>query len=290
MPNKTYFQSKKFDTLLIIALIIWSILAGYSAFNDLSISETFVDQNTGWAIFLEQYGELPGTIIIIWGILIFSVQFDSSSTFIFAVTQLILTSAMSLILLYMSYILLFNFTSSSDVFFEHSLLLFAVFLILNVTSIAYFRKINFRFSSILTILSRIIIGMSLLGYLFSIQFIKLLWGRVRYRDLDLFHTNFTEWYIINGINGHQSFPSGHAAMGWMLLPLFLLVLKKNCFIKTFSIVLILILAMAITLSRVIIGAHYASDVLFGSFFMIITFLILYKKYYLRDEKEEQVLK
>ena len=290
MPKKTYFQSKNFDSIIIITLIIWSILAGYLAFNDLSISKTFADQNTGWAIFLEQYGELPGAIIIIWGILIFSIQFDNSSAVRFAVVQFILISAMSLILLYMSYILLFNFTSSGDAFFDHSLLLFAVFLILSVTSTAYFRKINFRFSSSLTTLSKIILGMSLFGYLFSIQLIKFLWGRVRYRDLDLFHTNFTEWYIVNGINGHQSFPSGHAAMGWMLLPLFLLALKKNCFIKTFSIVLILIIATVIALSRVIIGAHYASDVLFGSFFMIITFLILYKKYYLRNEKEAQVLK
>jgi len=290
MPNKTYFQSKNFDTLVIIALIIWSILAGYSAFNDLSISETFVDQNSGWAIFLEQYGELPGAIIIIWGILIFSIQLDNSSAVRFAVAQFILISAMSFILLYISYILLFNFTSSSDPFYEHSLLLFAVFLILSVTSIAYFRIINFRFSSTLKIFSKIILGMSLFGYLFSIQLIKFLWGRVRYRDLDLLHTYFTEWYILNGINGHQSFPSGHAAMGWMMLPLFLLLLKKNCFIKTFSIVLILILATVISLSRVVIGAHYASDVLFGSFFIIISFLILYKKYYLRDEKEAQVLK
>ena len=92
--------------------------------------------------------------------------------------------------------------------------------------------------------------------------------------MDLLHSNFTEWFIANGINGHQSFPSGHAAMGWMLMPLFLLVLNKNKFIKSFTIGLIVIISTAITLSRVVIGAHYASDVLFGSFFMIITFVTL----------------
>lgn len=275
---------KNFNTIIIIAVIIWSILAGYFAFNDLIISETFVHQNTGWAIILEQYGELPGAIVIILGILIFSIQFNNSSVFKFAAVQFILVASVSLISLYISYILLYNFTSSSDAFFEYSPFLLAVFLILGFTSIAYFRKINLQFSSSLITLSRIILGMSIFGYLFSIQIIKFLWGRVRYRDLDLLHTNFTEWYIANGINGHQSFPSGHAAMGWMLLPLFLLVLKKNNFIKSFSILLIFILATAITLSRVIIGAHYASDVLFGSFFMILTFLILYKRYYITNSK------
>ena len=36
-------------------------------------------------------------------------------------------------------------------------------------------------------------------------------------------------------------------------------------------------SMVLALSRVIIGAHYASDVLFGSFFMIFTFLFFYKR-------------
>jgi membrane-associated phospholipid phosphatase len=275
---------KNFNAIIIITVIIWSVLAGYFAFNDLNISETIVDQQTGWAIFLEQYGELPGAIVIVLGILIFSVQFDNSSAVRFAAVQFILVAAMSLILLYVSYILLNNFTSSSDAFFEYSLYLFAAFFIISFASSAFFRKIDLEFSSSLTTISKIILGMSLFGYLFSIQIIKIFWGRVRYRDLDLLHTSFTEWYIVNGINGHQSFPSGHASMGWMLLPLFLLVLNKSRFIKSFSILFIFILATAINLSRVVIGAHYASDVLFGSFFTIITFLILYKKYYLRNVK------
>jgi membrane-associated phospholipid phosphatase len=269
-------------------VLIWSILAGYFAFNDLIISETIADQHTGWAIFLEQYGELPGAIVIILGILIFSVQFNNQSAVIFAAVEFILITAMSLIILYISYIVLLNFTSSSHTFFQYSLLLFAAIMTLSFVSISFLRKINLNFSSSLITLSKIILGMSLFGYLFSIQIIKFLWGRVRYRDLDLLQTNFTDWFIANGINGHQSFPSGHAAMGWMLLPLFLLVLKKNNFIKSFSLVLISISATSIALSRVIIGAHYASDVLFGSFSVIITFLIFYRKYYLGNEKNGKI--
>ena len=232
--------------IIIITVIIWSVLAGYFAFNDLIISETFVDPNTVWAIFLEQYGELPGAIVIILGILIFSVQFNSQSAVKFAAVEFILITAMSLIILYISYIVLLNFTSSSDTFFQYSLLLFAAIMTLSFASISFLRKINLDFSSSLITLSKIILGMSIFGYLFSIQIIKFLWGRVRYRDLDLLHSNFTEWFIANGINGNQSFPSGHAAMGWMLLPLFILVINKNKLIKSFTIVLIVILTTAIT--------------------------------------------
>ncbi len=279
---------KKIDAAIIVLVLIWSVLAGYFALNDLNISETIVNPRTGWAKLLEQYGELPGAVVVIFGILIFSIQFKKSSVILFIAIQSILVIALSVILLYLSYLLLFNITSSSNAFFDYAPFLIFAFFISSTAVIIFFRKLQLNFSSKLITVSKIILGMSLFGYLFSIQIIKFLWGRVRYRDLDLLQTNFTDWFIANGINGHQSFPSGHAAMGWMLLPLFLLVLKKNNFIKSFSLVLISISATSIALSRVIIGAHYASDVLFGSFSVIITFLIFYRKYYLGNEKNENI--
>jgi membrane-associated phospholipid phosphatase len=281
---------KKIDSIIIVLVLVWSVLAGYFALNDLNISETIVDQQTGWAEFLEQYGELPGAVVIIFGIVIFSIQLKKSSVVIFTAIQSILVIALSAILLYVSYLLIFNITSSSNAFFDCSAFLSIAFFASSTAAIVTFRKANLNFSFKLITISKIILGMSLFGYLLSIQIIKFFWGRVRYRDLDFLHSNFTEWFIANGINGHQSFPSGHAAMGWMLLPIFLLVLDKSGFIKSFIMILIFIIAATIALSRVVIGAHYASDVLFGSLFMIISFLILYRRYYLRDDKVRKNLK
>lgn len=46
-----------------------------------------------------------------------------------------------------------------------------------------------------------------------VEAMKYLWGRVRFRDLLAAgsYDAFTPWYIINGINGNKSFPSGHTA-------------------------------------------------------------------------------
>jgi membrane-associated phospholipid phosphatase len=113
---------------------------------------------------------------------------------------------------------------------------------------------------------------------FCIQGVKYFWGRVRFRELDAAFSQFTPWYLPQGFTGFDSFPSGHAAMGWMLLPLMILIIEQKKWLKFSAIVIIIVYAIILALSRIVIGAHFASDVLFGSFFIIITFLLL-RNYY-----------
>ena len=167
---------KKIDTAIIVLVLIWSVLAGYFALNDLNISETIVNPRTGWALFFEQYGELPGAGVIIFGILIFSIQFKNSLVVKFLAIQSIIVIALSVILLYISYILLFNITSSSNVFFDYSPFLSIAFFVSSTAAIVTFRKAKLNFSSVLITVSKIILGMSLFGYLLSIQIIKFCWG------------------------------------------------------------------------------------------------------------------
>ena len=132
--------------------------------------------------------------------------------------------------------------------------------------------------------SKVVLGMTFFGYVICIQVVKTFWGRVRFRDLDALYSHFTPWYLPQGITGFDSFPSGHAAMGWLLLPIFILFSRKTNLTKYFVLTLIIIWAVVLSLSRVAIGAHYASDVLFGSFFMIATFLIFSVKYSAKQKR------
>ena len=125
--------------------------------------------------------------------------------------------------------------------------------------------------------ARVVVGMALFGYVFFIQVVKTFWGRVRFKELDAAFSQFTPWYLPQGINGYDSFPSGHAAMGWMLLALLILFTNKKPWLKYSVFIIIFMWSVILAQSRVIIGAHYASDVLFGSFFMIFTFLFFYKR-------------
>ena len=104
----------------------------------------------------------------------------------------------------------------------------------------------------------------IIAALLVVQVLKMLWGRVRFRELkDL--SEFTSWFLPQGMTGHHSFPSGHtsnAASLWVVTLFIPLVEKK--WQKFLCGVLPALWIAAMAFSRVIAGAHYASDTLFGA--------------------------
>jgi membrane-associated phospholipid phosphatase len=266
-----------------VLIFVWSLLAGYFAFTDLNISKVLVNPQSGWAIFLEQYGELPGLLVIIIGVFLFSMQLDYTSKLKLLFVGLVLIVGGSTTLLYLLFVVFRNITGSELFFYNNLYLIALCSLTISTLFLISGRVFGFKMSHAASVISKVIVMLAFYGYFVFIQLIKIFWGRVRFRDLDALFLNFTEWYLPNGLNGHQSFPSGHAAMGWMLLPLILLVISKNIFIKSLIIGVISIWATTVALSRIVIGAHYPSDVLFGSCFIILVFIILYKKYLYNSE-------
>jgi len=264
--------------IICLLITLWSVLAGYFAFADLQISNSIVNQNAGWAVFLEQYGELPGLVIIILGIFFFSqkLNYNSKLKLIFVRVFLVLGEAVTLT--YLIFVVLQNVTGSQSFFFSLDKFIIVLSLVVSILLVFPVKIWKLQISDLTHSFSKIVVGMVLFGYLICIQLVKIFWGRLRFRDLNSIQSDFTDWYIPNGINGNQSFPSGHAAMAWMLLPLIILLPKKSNIIKFFTTGIILAWGIAIPLSRVVIGAHYASDVLFGSFVIIISFLVFTEKY------------
>lgn len=104
---------------------------------------------------------------------------------------------------------------------------------------------------------------------------KLTWGRVRPRQLAGDLSLFTPWYLPQGFTGYFSFPSGHTANATVIFSSVYYLkflperLKKY---KPFIITLIAAWIAAVAFSRVLVGAHYLSDVLFGA---AITLAIVY---------------
>ena len=95
--------------------------------------------------------------------------------------------------------------------------------------------------------------------------VKAVWGRVRFRDIYCDYA-YTDWWVINGINGHEAFFSGHVlaalslAFIWLLPALFNI---KNKF-ALWSIILIPIwYSVSMMYARIAMGAHYLSDVAFS---------------------------
>jgi membrane-associated phospholipid phosphatase len=148
-----------------------------------------------------------------------------------------------------------------------------IFIIVNWnTDLGKYRKIG-----------AVITFLSIINPLLFVQLVKVFWGRVRFRDLLPGYTDFSPWFIPQGITGNDSFPSGHTAMGWMFLPLLITVEKRKWHdpVKIITIILVLGWGIFVGLSRIVIGAHYASDVLFSTGVAAITTLLLYHKIYVR---------
>lgn len=124
--------------------------------------------------------------------------------------------------------------------------------------------------------SRIAIAILLIMILsmVSVDVIKIVWGRVRFRAMQDNLDVYTNWYIINGnrfaslipsLEERKSFPSGHSMWSAVLLSISMLPLAHPRWYRYEYRVVIgsLVLAIIIMVSRMLQGAHFLSDVCFG---------------------------
>jgi membrane-associated phospholipid phosphatase len=254
-------QNKYYFFLLLPVWITFAILA---ATFDLQISISIVNENSFWAIFLENYGMLPGIGVLLAGIYIH---------YSFLITQKLIFLRKGFYFLAANFLVMYllgvltgkpELKNLSDKFY----LIAAVSILINLLIVIMLHLKKIEFSGLALKFSRIVIVMGFYGYLIAIQLVKTVWGRVRFRELDELFSQFTPWYLPQGITGFDSFPSGHAAMGWMILPVIILFNNGSQLWRKFVIAIICCWGILLSVSRVVIGAHYSSDVLFGSFFII----------------------
>ncbi len=96
--------------------------------------------------------------------------------------------------------------------------------------------------------------------------LKLPWGRIRPRDVGI-KGDFTPWFILNGLSGNQSFPSGHTMESTgIFIVIFLLVALNPKFAKYKTLLTVFgtFWVMSVGISRLFLGAHYISDVVTGA--------------------------
>mgnify|MGYP003416887070 FL=1 len=254
-------------------ILIWIIAAFLLESSDLWISINLYNPNSGWAILLQKYGEIPGLIIILIGVHIYIVTLKVSSnikTILF--TGFLLTIG-SLITIYIIALLSLAINESWEFFNTNRSYFFLAAILLNILISLLFRK-KFKYSKKSVLFSRISFKMFFYGYLLIATPLKIFWGRMRFRDLAENYSDFTPWYWPNGITGNDSFPSGHAAMSFMLIVLFIFFMDKVFYKRILFKGLIIGWGIVVCASRVVIGAHFTSDVLFGAMIIVVTYLFL----------------
>jgi len=262
MSEKTNWSMVSKLTLLV--LVSWIILAIIFGFYDLDISIAVVDGTSAWGNFGADYGELPGWALIGIALATFFGGYIKN-------LKLQKIPALIIIVIGMLFIIV-----DSDYYTGFSLIIPLI-----IYTIITWNKDwkNYR------TLAGIISLLAIINPLLFVQIVKILCGRIRFRNLiEPGFTNFTPWFLPPGLSSDgRSFPSGHTAMGWMLLPLLIAVKDREIKDPYRIVVTFLVIGwgLFVGLSRIVVGAHYASDVLFSTGMAAIVTILLYKKSYLK---------
>ena len=239
-------------------IIVWAIAAFLLESSDLWISINLYNPNTAWAIFIEKYGEIPGLLVVLTGIHIYIVTLKASSNIKTILFNGFLLTTGSLITLYIFWLISLALSNSTALFNDNRSYFFLAAIVSNIFISLLFRK-RYKFSKKSVLFSRITFKTFFYGYLLIATPLKILWGRIRFRDLAENYSDFTPWYWPNGITGNQSLPSGHAAMSFIMIVLFIFFMDKPFYKRIILKGLAISWGLAVCASRVVMGAHFTSD-------------------------------
>lgn len=257
--------------------IIGLLLLTVFTFTDLQISMALFTKNLYGRI-LEVIGELPFTFLAIFssGLLF---RFRSKANTAINIITALLTGLLFLLFSLMGGMMAGNYLNENlggtmPAFLPYlAALLLASGAVIVTRSISDAQAYNALTFAIITILY-------ILAVTISMNVIKACWGRMRIREMTDPLTQFTRWYVITDrggfSNAYASFPSGHSmnsagVIMITLLPTFITGLSRyNIQLKIISYTWIALVGT----SRIVMGAHFASDVTVGILLSLLLFEII----------------
>ncbi|KRN87584.1 phosphatase PAP2 family protein [Carnobacterium maltaromaticum] len=255
-------------------------------FYDLEISKALFNTSSHFGQFFEAIGELPMTYIGCFSAAALVVTTKKRTNWSFYVGKIGFSSLM----------LLFSFFSVMMSGMHISIPLWLKLVLTLVTCLFFYllaravptsQHMNLRKAAKVGLLLAI-------SAIFLITILKMLWGRMRFREMTDPANQFTRWYLPQSLttnNEFMSFPSGHAANAtvvlWIsLLPTFVksLVGKKRLLEVTAIVWIGLVM-----ISRIVMGAHFATDVIVGMLISMMLFFFLKYKFMPQNSENTMLL-
>lgn len=249
---------KKYRTGIIVFYVLAAAAMVVASFFDLKIDIALNDPSNPFAVWLYRTGEFPSRLICpIAGAVIFRCT-DKKAVAAIGAALCLGGSA------YMGYYIGKHF------FVEEYRMAFSLLwgIGFGVAALYAVRFVTVPDEFKRPLFTAAVIGVGVMtAQLLTVDIMKNLWGRVRFRDLLSSGScdGFTAWFVINGKNGNKSFPSGHTAGAGMsyLLMLLPFIDKKREKYRAVYFWCPFIYTSAVALTRLVMGAHYLSDVTVG---------------------------
>lgn len=256
-------MSKKNTWKIFMAIFLMLMLI--FTFSDLSISNLMYNPDSSFGKFFKIWGPVPNMLFgsLATAVLVKTRNKDDKAT---DYTGLVIygaafiTSSIAAVYVPLHYMGLKLFSLIHII----SCIIYVILALFLINKIKIHNIQNFRRFAIICII--VFIATPLV-----VEVLKTIWGRVRYREMVEPYNMFTLWYIpqfktfASLYTDAKSFPSGHTANSTvifllMLLPdLFPSLNNKRIMLFTISCIWVLLTA----LSRIIVGAHFATDVTFA---------------------------
>ncbi|MEC0092593.1 phosphatase PAP2 family protein [Paenibacillus macquariensis] len=260
--------------------ILWVVLMAIFTFNDLNVSKAvFNEENSQFGRFFDVYGEHPAFLLL----------FAAGSILFSTVRGERLIKKIVVRLISGVFILLSGFSIVFIVLIRGyeldggnvMLICLAIALLIAILSQWLLHRVPVEKLSQYNRAAWAAIAI-VFAEIMVINVLKIFWGRMRFRNMDGDYSQFTSWFLPQGIQAsgvtaeaHKSFPSGHSANGWTMM-VWMLFMPFVIKWRNFMLVIAVAWGVCTSTSRVIMGAHFATDVLFGAFITITCMLLLCK--------------
>lgn len=266
--NKMTSYKKLFYIAVGLSLVVF-------AFTDLQISQLVYNPKSAFGWFFESFGELPLAFVGVFSSIGMLVTYKKTGRII----DNIHTLGFGFLTVYHSFVggMLVKVHTNINVILT---LVICVGLILTMLLLVHkVPKENYGLLRKVSIIGSVLAIAAVL----VITVIKMFWGRLRFRSMQDNLNQFSPWYLPQGFttnNEYMSLPSGHSANSSVIIMITLLPYlypRLNKSRKLFYAVSILWI-LCVMISRIIVGAHFASDVTLGMTLSITMFFLLNNKY------------
>lgn len=264
---------KKYSIFLSIVAALLIIFA----FTDLQISNAVYNPTSKFGLIFEAIGEFPAAVIATFCTVSLMLTRNSNKSIKYTLGTIG----------YIVILVLFSFMGAGlpIKYFNGPQILIPVLATLYI-GVSYIIAKKYSITNKKELRNAAIVGvLTFVFVIITFNSVKFGWGRERYRHMIEVGSfdGFSRWFIPQGLasgNEFMSFPSGHSAnsaiMIWItLIPTFIDSLKDK---KKWFLLIAAVWTIIVPISRVIVGAHFASDVTMGVTITLMIFTLLKNKY------------